>query len=56
MNLYVVENGNYVEGYYLKKYNAQKAVEDNLLLIKKYQGEKGVDLKPCYITEVETED
>lgn len=56
MKIFIVENGNYIEGYYLKEENAQIAVDNNLKLIKELQGKKGVDLKPCYITEAETED
>lgn len=56
MKFYIVGNGNYVDGYYLKQKNAEKAVRDNHNLIKELQGREGVDLKPCYINEVETED
>ena len=56
MKIYVVENGNYVEGYYQHRENAEKAVEENITLIDKLKGKPYLDTKPCYITEIETND
>lgn len=56
--IYLVTNGNFLEGYYKNKEKAKKAVVDNNNAAKEMvaRGIKQVDTKPCYIEEIQLAD
>ena len=56
MKIYIVENGNFIGGYYRNRENAEAAVEENDRLIEKYKHLPNLDTKPCYVTEIDTVD
>ena len=56
LQLFVVTNGNYIEGYYLQRANAAAAVRTNGALIAKFNANPNVDKTPCWIETIETVD
>lgn len=56
MKIYIVENGNCIDGYYRDIDNARQAVRIMDDLIEEYKDHPNVDKKTYFITETETED
>lgn len=54
--IYIVTNGNYISGYYLKKENAEKEVAEINALIEEYKNTPNIDRTPCWVQAIETED
>lgn len=56
MKIYLVENGNYIQGYYRKRKNAERVVEELDEQIEHLKHHPSLDKTPYFISEIKTED